>query len=91
MLAVLGRQDQGEQMRAGTAAGDRVRGSRRLADRLAAAAGDLLPHMLDHLPAARHAFQGLGDILAELAAGAATLGTGAGRGVEDPLARQVLG
>ena len=91
MLAVLGRQHQGKQMRTSTATGDGVRGSRRLADRLAAAAGDLLPHMHDHLPAARHAFEGLGDVLAELADGAAALGTGTGCGVEDPLARQVLG
>ena len=90
MLAVLGRQHQGEQVRAGTATGDRVRGGRRLADRLAAAAGDLLAHMLDHLPAPRHAFEGLGDVLAELADRAAALGAGAGRGVDDPLARQVL-
>jgi hypothetical protein len=32
MLAVLGRQHQGEQMRAGTTTGDRVRRGRRLAD-----------------------------------------------------------
>jgi hypothetical protein len=74
MLAVLGRQHQGKQMRTSTATGDGVRGSRRLADRLAAAAGDLLPHMHDHLPAARHAFEGLGDVLAELADGPPHLG-----------------
>ena len=90
MLAVLRGQHQGQQVRTGTATGDRVRGRRRLADRLAAAAGDLLPHVLDHLPAARHAFEGLGHVLAQLADGAAALGAGAGRGVDDPLARQVL-
>ena len=90
MLAVFRGQHQGEQVRTRTATGDRVRGGRRLADRLAAAAGDLLPHVQDRLPAARHTFEGLGDVLAQLADGAAALGAGAGRRVEDPLARQVL-
>ncbi len=51
MLAVLRDQHEGQQVRTGTAAGDRVRRRRRLADRLAAAAGELLAHVLDHLPA----------------------------------------
>jgi hypothetical protein len=91
VLAVLGGQNQGKQVRSGAATGDRVRGRRGLADRLVAAAGNLLAHMLDDFPAPRHAFQGLGDVLAELAHRAAAFGAGAGHGVEDPLARQVLG
>src|SRR4051812_19608184 len=63
---------------------------RRLADRLAAAAGDLLADVLDHLPAARHAFQARGDVLAQPADRAAALGASTRRLVEDPLARQVL-
>src|SRR4051812_26244556 len=38
-----------------------------LADLLAIAAGELLPHCLDHLPLTRHHFQRPGHVLAELA------------------------
>ena len=76
MLAVLRGQHQGQQVRPGPAAGDRVRGGRRLADRLAAAAADLLPHVLDHLPAPRLALEALGDVLAQLAHRAAALRAG---------------
>ena len=40
---------------------------RRLADRLAVAAGELLPHGLDHLPGSGDHLQRLGDVLAQLA------------------------
>ena len=46
--------------------------------------------MLDHLPAPRLALERLGDVLAQLADRAAALGAGAGGGIDDPLARQVL-
>lgn len=41
--------------------------SRRLADLLAIAAGELLSHRLDHLPLARHYFQRARHVLVELA------------------------
>jgi hypothetical protein len=41
-------------------------GRRSLRDPLAGAAGELLPHVLQHLPVARHHLEGLGDVLAEL-------------------------
>src|SRR5262245_6369449 len=40
--------------------------SRRLADRLAIPAGELLPDNLHHLPLPRHDLQCLGDVLAQL-------------------------
>ena len=67
MQQELRHQDHGQQARAGEAARDRMRGRRRLGDRLAVAAGELFAHMLDDLPAPRIAFQRLGHDLAELA------------------------
>ena len=67
MQAVLGEQDLGQQLRPGAAARDRMRRRRRLGDRLAGPAGELLAHVLDHLPLARHELQRLGHVLAELA------------------------
>src|SRR4051794_3133041 len=87
VLAVLRRQHQGEQAGARPPAGDRVRGRRRLTDRLAGAAADLLAHVLDHLPAPRLALERLGDVLAELPDWAAALGAGARGGVDDALTR----
>src|SRR3712207_657018 len=90
MLAILRGQHESEQVGAGAATGDRMRGGRRLADRLAAAAADLLAHVLDHLPAPWLALERLSDVLAQLANRAAALGTGTGGRIDDPLARQVL-
>src|SRR3712207_5177784 len=90
MLAVLRGQDEGEQVRSRPSTSDRVRRSRRLADRLAAAAAHLLAYMLDHLPAPRLALERLGHILAQLADRAATLGAGTGGRIDDALARQML-
>ena len=67
MQAVLGEQDMGEQLRPRAPAGDRVRWRRRLADRFAGPAGELLAHVLDHLPLARNELQRLGHVLADLA------------------------
>lgn len=67
VLAVFGGEHEGQQMRAGAAAGDRVGRCRRLGDALAIAARHGLAHVLDHLPASRLAFEALGDDLAELA------------------------
>jgi hypothetical protein len=43
-----------------------MRGRRRLGDALAGAAGELLAHVLDHLPLPRDEFQHLGQVLADL-------------------------
>ena len=92
MQAVLGEQHMGEQLRSGTPARDRMRGRRRLADRLAGPAGELLAHMLDHLPLARNELQRLGHVLADLAqCRPAAARAGRGRRIDDPLARQMLG
>ena len=66
MRPVLGEQDLGQELRSGAAARDRMRGRRRLRDGLAFAAGELLAHVLDHLPLRRHVLQRLGDVLAQL-------------------------
>ena len=79
-----------EQRRSGASARDRMRGRRRLRNRLAGAAGELLAHVLDHLPLARHDFQRLGHVLAQLAQHAAAARAGRRRGIDDALARQVL-
>ena len=90
--AVLGEQDMGEQLRPGAPARDRVRGRRRLGDRLAGPAGELLAHVLDHLPLPRNELQRLGHVLADLAQPAvAAARAGRGRRIDDALARQMLG
>src|ERR1700732_3980454 len=92
MLPVLLEQDHRQQARARPAAGDHVKRRRRLADLLAVAASELLADVLDHLPLPRDHLQRLGNILAPLAqpSTAATL-AGRGAGLDNPLARQVLG
>lgn len=89
VLAVLGGQHECQQVRAGPPAGDRVRGGRRLADRLARPAADLLAHVLDHLPAPRLALERLGDVLTQLAHRATAPWAAAWGRVEDALAGQV--
>ena len=92
MQAVLGEQDMGEQLWPGAPARDRVRWGGRLADRFAGPAGELLAHVLDHLPLARNELQRLGHVLADLAqCRAAAARAGRGRRIDDPLARQMLG
>ena len=56
---------------------------RRLGDRLAVPAGELLAHRLDHLEAARDLFQRLGDIFAQLGQPAAAATRATGRGLDD--------
>ena len=69
-----------------------VEGCRRLRDRLAIAARELLAHRLDHLPLPRNHLQRLGDILAQLRQLLRpTAGTARGRRDHDALAWQVLG
>ena len=53
MLAELLEQDLRQQSWPGAAARDHMEGRGRLADPLAVPAGELLAHMLDHLPLAR--------------------------------------
>ena len=84
MLAELLEQDHRQQVRPGKAARRDVERCRRLGDRLALAARELLAHCLDDLPLARDHLQRLGDILAELrqlgrAAAGAVLGCGDAR------------
>lgn len=50
MQPVFGEQDVRQQARSRASARDRMERRRRLRDRLAGAAGELLPYMLDHLP-----------------------------------------
>ena len=92
MLAVLLEQDHREQARAGPAARRRVERCRRLADCLAAPAGELLAHVLHDLPLARDHLERLGDVLAELRERGRTAARAPRRCQDhDPLARQMLG
>lgn len=65
--AILGEQDMGQQPGSRAPTRNRVRGGRRLADRFAGSADELLTDVLDHFPLARDELQRLGHILAELA------------------------
>ena len=67
MQAVLGEQHMGQQVRAGTAARDWMRRRRRLDDRFAFAARELLAHMLDDLPASPARVPASRYVFAELA------------------------
>jgi transposase len=89
VLAELRLQDYRQQVRTGAAAGNRVERCRRLGDRLAGTAGELLPHGLDDFPAAGGAFEGFGDRLPELGQRAAATGAGRRTGDHHALAWQV--
>lgn len=79
-----------QQLGAGTAAGDRVGGRWRLADRFAASEGELLADVLDQFPLPRNELQRLGDVLADLAqTGFPAAGAERRDGIDDPFARQV--
>jgi len=92
MLAVLLEQDHRQQRRPGKAARQHVERRGHLRDLLAVPAGELLAHVLHHLPLPRHHVQCLGDILAELGEPLrAAAGAGIGTGQHDPLARQMRG
>jgi hypothetical protein len=63
-----------------------------LSDRLAGAAGELLAHVLDHLPLPRNELQRLRHVFADLAQPVATAARAIGRsGMDNALARQMLG
>ena len=89
MLAELGVQDHRQEAGASPRPGNRMERRRRLGDRLAAPASELLAHRLDHLPLTRHHLQRLGDILAQLGQLAAAARAGARCGHHDALARQM--
>ena len=89
VLGKLRVQHHGQQIGTRPAAVDRVEWRRWLGDGLASAAREFLPHRLDHLPLARHHFQGLGDGLAKLAELAATARAGRRSRNNDALTRQV--
>src|SRR5438132_1002972 len=90
MLAELLEQDHGQQVGAGKAAWRHMEWRGRLCDRLAVPARELLAHRLDHLPLARHDFQRLGDVLAQLRQlRRTTARTALRRGDDDALAREM--
>src|SRR5947209_10852731 len=82
----------GEQFWARTPTRDRMRWRRRLGDRLAGPAGELLTDMLDHLPLPWDELQHLGHVLADLAQPpVAAAWADQRRRINDALARQMLG
>src|ERR1700759_4638028 len=88
---VLGEQNMGQQLGPCTPARNRMRGSRRLGDRFAGPADELLTHVLDHLPLARNELQRLGHVLADLAQSAVTPTWADGRyRIDKTLSRQML-
>jgi hypothetical protein len=66
MIGVLRNQNHCQQARPGIAARDRMERRRRLRDRLARPAGELLAHVLGHEPSPWHHIERLGDVLADL-------------------------
>ena len=92
MLREFVEQDHGQQAWPGKAARRHMERCRRLGDRLAGPAGELLAHGLNDLPAARNDLERLGDVLAQLRQlrRTATRATGRRRD-HDALARQVFG
>src|SRR5215472_17682437 len=81
----------GQEPGAGATTGNRVIWRRRLGDRLAGPASEFRAPMADHLEAARHIVERLGDVLADLAERAAAARTGARRRVNHLLPRQMPG
>jgi hypothetical protein len=83
--------DMREQPGAGTAAGDGVVGRGSLHHGLAGSAGEGLAHVPHHLEAARHVIEALRHVLADPAQATAAGRAGAGAGMSDGLARQMIG
>src|SRR5260370_12523210 len=85
-------QHMGQQPRSGKATLDRARWRRSLDHAFTPVACELRPHMADDLEAIRDVLQLLGDIFAELAQPAATVGTPVTmKSVADNLAEEMLG
>ena len=80
MVGVLRDQHVSQQCRTGQAALDGPRRSGRLDHMFAGGAGELRPHVTNHLETGRDAFQLFGDIFTKLAQGAAAIGTAVVRG-----------
>ena len=92
MLTELLEQDHRQEIGPEEATRRRVERCRRLADRLAFAAGELLPDGLDHLPLPRDHLQRLGDILTQFRqAPRAAARTGRRRRNDNAFTRQVFG
>src|SRR6185312_13755061 len=79
VIGVFVDQDHRQQARPGKAARDRVERCRRLRDRLAGPAAELLPHMRGHEPLPRHYVERLVDVFADLAEFAAAAAWTRGR------------
>jgi hypothetical protein len=92
VLAELLEHDHRQEARARPSSRDHMERRRRLADRLAIPAGELLPHRLDHLPAPGRRLQRLRHVLAKLAQAIAAAARAGRRRIDHhPLARQVVG
>jgi hypothetical protein len=92
MVGILLDQHHRQQARSREAARDRMERRRRLGNRLARPAAELLPHMLGHEPLPRHDIERLGDSLADLGElGAATTRTARRRRMNDAPTRQIGG
>ena len=92
MLAELLEQDHRQQIRPGEAAWRHVERRRRLGDRLAGPARELLTHGLDHLPLPRNHLQRLGDVFAKLRQPVRAAASAVGRRRDHhALARQMFG
>jgi len=90
VLAVFAEDNLSQQVRTGTAARQWMEGGRRLADRLARPARQLLAHVLDDLPGCRDALQAFGDVFADLAPfGSSTTWAGRRVGQDDTVTRQM--
>src|SRR5450631_3417811 len=92
MIREFRNQHMGQQSRSGKATLDRAGWRRRFNHALTTAAGELRPHVTNHLEAIRDVLQLLGDIFAELAQLAAAVGTRVTvKSVSDNLAWQMFG
>ena len=91
MVVELRHRDVGEKPGTGPPAGDGMVRRGRLHDVLASPAGEGLAHVAHDLEAARHVVEALRHVLADSTQRTATSRTGAGTGMDDALARQMLG
>jgi hypothetical protein len=92
VLAELLEHDHRQQARTRPPPRDHMKRRRRLADRLAVPAGELLPHRLDHLPPPGRRLERLRHVLAELAQALTAAARAGGRRIDHhPLARQMIG